>query len=118
MAYVISSACIDELDGSCVAVCPVDCIYEGGRKRYINPAECIDCGACLPECPVDAILTPGEAGAGAWAGVDAEFFAEPLPGREQPLGEPGGAYSIGRVGTDVPTVTAWPGSGEAEGSTS
>jgi ferredoxin len=22
---------------------------------YINPDECIDCGACLPECPVSAI---------------------------------------------------------------
>ena len=23
---------------------------------YINPDECIDCGACIPECPVDAIF--------------------------------------------------------------
>lgn len=22
---------------------------------FINPEECIDCGACLPECPVEAI---------------------------------------------------------------
>tara|TARA_B100000212_G_scaffold132999_1_gene99776 strand:+ start:5743 stop:5898 length:156 start_codon:yes stop_codon:yes gene_type:complete len=22
---------------------------------YINPDECIDCGACEPECPVEAI---------------------------------------------------------------
>jgi ferredoxin len=22
---------------------------------YIDPAECIDCGACVPECPVEAI---------------------------------------------------------------
>ena len=60
MAYVINEHCIDELDGSCVLACPVDCIYEGQRKRYINPEECIDCGACLPECPVDAIYAPGE----------------------------------------------------------
>ena len=23
---------------------------------YINPEECIDCGACEPECPVQAIF--------------------------------------------------------------
>ena len=23
---------------------------------FIDPAECIDCGACEPECPVDAIF--------------------------------------------------------------
>jgi len=22
---------------------------------FINPDECIDCGACIPECPVEAI---------------------------------------------------------------
>ena len=24
---------------------------------YINPEQCIDCGACEPECPVDAIFS-------------------------------------------------------------
>jgi ferredoxin len=23
---------------------------------YIDPNECIDCGACVPECPVEAIF--------------------------------------------------------------
>jgi ferredoxin len=23
---------------------------------YIDPTECIDCGACVPECPVEAIF--------------------------------------------------------------
>jgi ferredoxin len=23
---------------------------------YIDPVECIDCGACVPECPVEAIF--------------------------------------------------------------
>ena len=27
---------------------------------YINPDECIDCGACAPECPVDAIFDEPE----------------------------------------------------------
>src|SRR5262249_36366014 len=56
MAYVIAEPCIDVLDLSCVSVCPVDCIhYEEGvdRKLFIDPNECIDCGACEPECPVN-----------------------------------------------------------------
>ena len=40
----------------CVAVCPVDCFYEGENMLVINPDECIDCGVCEPECPVDAIV--------------------------------------------------------------
>ena len=90
MAYVINEKCINELDGSCVDVCPVDCIYEGLTKRYINPAECIDCGACLPECPVDAITTPEKADHG-WKQDNAAFFSTPLPGRDAPLDSPGGA---------------------------
>ena len=56
MAYVISEPCIGTKDAACVAVCPVDCIYEGDDQHYINPDECIDCGACEPECPVSAIF--------------------------------------------------------------
>jgi len=26
-----------------------------GLQLYINPEECIDCGACVPACPPDAI---------------------------------------------------------------
>ena len=59
MTYIIAEPCIDELDKSCVDVCPVDCIhFEEGvdLKLYIDPEECIDCGACEPECPVEAIF--------------------------------------------------------------
>jgi NAD-dependent dihydropyrimidine dehydrogenase PreA subunit len=56
MPYVITEACIGTMDRSCVDVCPVDCIYEGAEQLYINPDECIDCGACEPECPVTAIF--------------------------------------------------------------
>ncbi len=55
MAYIITEPCIGTKDASCVAVCPVDCIYESGDQYFINPDECIDCGACEPECPVEAI---------------------------------------------------------------
>jgi ferredoxin len=33
----------------------MDCFYQDGRMLYIDPLECIDCGACEPECPVEAI---------------------------------------------------------------
>jgi ferredoxin len=57
MPYIVTEPCIDRKDQSCIAVCPVDCIYEFQRMLLINPDECIDCGACLDECPVDAIYT-------------------------------------------------------------
>ncbi len=58
MAYVIAEPCIDVKDKSCVAVCPVDCIHgtDADNMLYIQPDECIDCGACAPECPVSAIF--------------------------------------------------------------
>ena len=36
MTYVIGPPCIDIKDASCVAECPVDCIYVGGRMLYIQ----------------------------------------------------------------------------------
>jgi NAD-dependent dihydropyrimidine dehydrogenase PreA subunit len=107
MAYVINEHCIDEMDGSCVENCPVDCIYEGLRKRYIHPDECIDCGACLPECPVDAIIAPDESPDPVWLADNAVFFTEALPGRDAALGSPGGADGTGPAGTDTPLVTNW-----------
>ena len=56
MTYVIGEPCIDEMDKSCIDVCPVDCIHETDRMLVVDPEECIDCGACEPECPVEAIL--------------------------------------------------------------
>ena len=68
MAYVIAEPCINTKDTACVAVCPVDCIhptkdeaaYATIDQLYINPDDCIDCGACTPECPVDAIFAGDE----------------------------------------------------------
>jgi len=55
VTYVIAEPCIDVKDKSCIAECPVDCIYEGDRMLYIQADECVDCGACEPVCPVEAI---------------------------------------------------------------
>ena len=58
MAHVIVSPCIGLKEGSCIDVCPVDCIYttDDDQQMYIEPDECIDCGACVPACPVNAIF--------------------------------------------------------------
>ena len=57
-AFVIAQPCIDVKDKACVDVCPVDCIHsdEDSPQMYINPNECIFCGACEVECPVEAIF--------------------------------------------------------------
>ncbi len=109
MTYVITSTCVDVKDMSCIEECPVDCIYEGDRKLYIQPSECIDCGACEPVCPVDAIYPdrklPEE------KAVDKDdnraFFAELLPGREAPLGSPGGSLKVGEIGADTPRIVGF-----------
>ena len=44
----------------CVAVCPVECFHGDDEMLYIDPDECIDCGACVPECPVEAIYDETE----------------------------------------------------------
>jgi NAD-dependent dihydropyrimidine dehydrogenase PreA subunit len=56
MAYVIAEPCIGTKDRACVDACPVDCIHpkadEAGSdtadQLFIDPVECIDCGACVP----------------------------------------------------------------------
>jgi len=67
MTYTITEPCIDVMDKSCVDVCPVDCIhFDEGEDRilYIDPDECIDCGACEPACPVTAIFAEDDVPAG------------------------------------------------------
>jgi NAD-dependent dihydropyrimidine dehydrogenase PreA subunit len=103
MVYVIAEPCIDMLDRSCTDVCPVDCIYEGKRKLYINPEECIDCGACLTACPNNAIfrsdLLPPQWS--VYEQVDAWYTSE--------VSAVGGAIVVGPIGADHPRVAAMPG---------
>ena len=64
MSYVIAEPCIGVKDTACVDTCPVDCIhphknepdFEGAQQLFIDPVECIDCGACVPVCSVSAIF--------------------------------------------------------------
>ncbi|MFH8249047.1 ferredoxin [Microbacterium sp. B2969] len=55
MAFVVTEACVDVKDRSCIQVCPADCLFEGARMMYINPNLCINCGACEAACPTQAI---------------------------------------------------------------
>ena len=82
MTYVIAEPCVDVKNKSCVDVCPVTCIYiedeTADRLLYINPDECIDCGACEPECPVDAIfeLSALPADQSEYADLNAKWFED------------------------------------------
>jgi ferredoxin len=56
MTFVVTDNCQRCRFTDCVAVCPVDCFHGDDEMLYIDPNECIDCGACVPECPVEAIF--------------------------------------------------------------
>src|ERR1700678_3001824 len=47
MAYVIAEPCIGTKDSE---------KFAAEEMIYIDPVECIDCGACVPVCPVSAIF--------------------------------------------------------------
>lgn len=55
MTFVVTDNCRKCRFTDCVTVCPVDCFHGDDEMLYIDPDECIDCGACEPECPVEAI---------------------------------------------------------------
>jgi NAD-dependent dihydropyrimidine dehydrogenase PreA subunit len=102
MAYVIAEPCVDVHDRGCVDECPVDCIYDGPRKSYIQPDECVDCGACQAVCPVMAIFHEPDIPAEyrRYVQIERDFFA--LTG----LGSPGGANAVGELPMDHPAVAS------------
>ena len=106
MTYVINEACIDIKDGACVDVCPVDCIYEGGRMFYIQPDECINCAICESVCPVDAIWHADELPglSNEFTRINAEFFGDSVTG----WGQPGGLALEYHTALDHPDVQDWP----------
>ena len=83
MTHIITSLCVRE--GSCVTVCPVECIVPGKPQEkwpwfYIDPDTCIDCGACIPECPFGAIFPEDE--------VPEDFIARGGEIQSMPKGTP------------------------------
>lgn len=87
MTYVIGETCVDVKDKSCVEVCPVDCIIGADEDRmlFIDPQECIDCGACVDPCPVDAIFAEEDLPEewGKYTAINKLYFADPGQARAQ-----------------------------------
>ena len=103
MSFIIGSKCVGVCDTACVNVCPVACIHGpistiaegaevdelrekgkiGDKQLFINPDDCIDCGACVPECPVEAIYDDEEQaiedGEKEYVKKNYEFFDVNLP---------------------------------------
>jgi len=75
MTFAVTEACIRCKYTDCVAVCPVDCFYEGENMLVIHPDECIDCGVCEPECPAEAIVPDTAEGAARWVALNAQYAA-------------------------------------------
>jgi NAD-dependent dihydropyrimidine dehydrogenase PreA subunit len=84
MPYVITQRCVGKKDTSCYEVCPVDAIYprpddtdfDSHDQLYINPTECIDCGACEAACPHSAIFFEGDVPLelASQSKLDSDFF--------------------------------------------
>ena len=87
MPHVITQSCCS--DASCVYACPVNCIhptpdepdFHTAEMLYIDPVECVDCGACVTACPVDAIKHDGslEPTEKVFLELNADFYREPRP---------------------------------------
>ncbi|GHH30352.1 4Fe-4S ferredoxin [Streptomyces lanatus] len=79
MTYVITEPCIATKEASCVEVCPVDCIHsdDAAQQYFIDPGQCIDCGACVSTCPVEAIYADYDVPPAQerFIAVNAKFFA-------------------------------------------
>ncbi|GAB3432941.1 4Fe-4S dicluster domain-containing protein [Flindersiella endophytica] len=84
MPYVITQPCIGSKDTSCYDVCPVDAIhptpdssdFEAHEQLYIDPIDCIECGACVAVCPVEAIFSDDEVPEKwkSWIAINKEYF--------------------------------------------
>ena len=106
MPYVITDACIDVKDKACLEACPVDCIYEGGRTLYIQPDECIDCGAVRDRLPGGGDLMPTTAcrrSSKPWIAINREFFGPEVTAWARPA-----ARIADTTTNDHPRVAAWP----------
>ena len=113
MTFVITQPCIDTTDQSCVEVCPVDCIhFEEGSDRmlYINPAECIDCGACQPACPVTAIFPDADvpAAMAPYADINSLWYEDPNGARQKVAALLGGGASAPAPAVAAPAAEAAP----------
>ncbi len=67
----ISVACMHCADAPCIAVCPVDAIYQRDDGIVlVNKKICIGCGYCFMACPFGAPQFPGDRVFGARGAMD------------------------------------------------
>jgi ferredoxin len=109
VTFVITEPCIDTKDQACVEVCPVDCIHfeeAEDRMLYIDPAECIDCGACQPACPVSAIFPEGDVPADQahFTEINALWYQDRAAARARVGG--GGGEAAAPAAADAPATEA------------
>ncbi|HEY6722467.1 MAG TPA: ferredoxin family protein [Polyangiaceae bacterium] len=94
MTFVVTDNCKGCRFTDCVAVCPVECFHGDDEMLYIDPEECIDCGACVPECPVEAIYDEAQLpdDKSQWLQINADRAkdlpvvaekGDPLPGADE-----------------------------------
>ena len=96
MTFVVTDNCRRCRFTDCVTVCPVDCFHGDDEMLYIDPDECIDCGACEPACPVTAIFAEEDIPEDQmpYLEIDAEWFSDKDAARKKvddlkPPGEKG-----------------------------
>lgn len=76
MAYVITGTCTK--DALCIDACPTDCIhprkdepnFDTVPQLFVDPDNCIDCGACVGVCPSNSIFLKEELPAGTEEFID------------------------------------------------
>ena len=79
MTYVITEPCIGVKDASVRRRLPgrLHPRHRCDPMFFIDPDECIDCGACEPECPVTAIFAEDAVPDDQWTNyiqINADFF--------------------------------------------
>jgi NAD-dependent dihydropyrimidine dehydrogenase PreA subunit len=89
-----------------------------GEPRFVEDVDELldDCGACEPVCPVEAIYYEDDLPTHSrpYLEDNARFFSESLPGHDEPLGSPGGATRVGRLGVDTTLVASHPAPAQAD----
>jgi len=58
MIKIIENKC--DFCGTCITVCPVDCIEVREASIEIDQNECIDCDLCVEICPILVLETVDE----------------------------------------------------------
>ena len=82
----ISIACMHCTDAPCIAVCPVECIYQNDYGVVLHDKDlCIGCGYCFYACPFGAPQFPQQSNFGSRGKMDKCTFC--AGGPEEPNSE-------------------------------